>query len=213
MNPKSTRIATTLIFQAIAFLTTVYRLVLRYRGHGLWWDDFWALTALVSDMSMVISLMIFINRGGLPIPIRCSIPILIFALYRKLPEPRCCHLDQSSGIHGRSLVRTMYLQSSFTSHAVVEIASFRLARVSLSVAIVRVSPPGSSMRRSAAAMAGLFGLIGFALLLQRIIYCTNHRHWVLTPLRNPICGLSVGVSIASVCSGSISVQVYDASVR
>ena len=69
------------------------------------------------------------------------------------------------------------------------------------------------MRRSAATMAGLFGVIGLVLFLQRIIYCTNHRHWVLTPLRNPICGLSVGVSIASVCSASISVQVYEASVR
>ncbi|CAA7262075.1 unnamed protein product [Cyclocybe aegerita] len=48
--PFSTIVSILAISHSIAFLTTFFRLWQRSRTRKLWWDDFWAFVALLSDM-------------------------------------------------------------------------------------------------------------------------------------------------------------------
>lgn len=55
-------IALILASHSIAFLTTFFRLVHRFKTRRLWWDDFWAFIALLSDLFVwIIFMVITIN--------------------------------------------------------------------------------------------------------------------------------------------------------
>ena len=50
----SITLAVVLPLHAVAMVATVFRLCRRFYRHQLWWDDYWALTALVCDLVFVM---------------------------------------------------------------------------------------------------------------------------------------------------------------
>ncbi|KAF9562886.1 hypothetical protein CPC08DRAFT_357169 [Agrocybe pediades] len=140
----STSLAIVISAHAVAFLSTVFRLVYRFRANRLWWDDLWAFVALLTDtMVWVVYVVIVVVRPGNS-PVLNGVPL----------QPH-----------------SLSLQLFFRFGTLIPFTTtLWAARASVAVTIVRLLNPG--LFRTIAKMATyIFGAFWLALVVQKLFMC------------------------------------------
>jgi len=172
---------------SIAFLMTFFRLAHRFNTRRLWWDDFWAFVAILSDIFVWIIFMLTTSIFPIITPSGKHLERL---LCHKINEPPLGARMKPISLSTRSFLRlgtlifyTTTLWYDLTQSYITEVyiancyrqTIYRAARMSVAVTIVRLLNPGHfrAVARMAALILGAFWL---SLVVQKIFICGGDWH-------------------------------------
>jgi len=158
----STLNAVVVTFQAIAFVTTAYRLSFRCWTNRIWWDDFWAFVGLIFDVVSTVGLFL-VDRPG-------------------------SHKTHVIGFWLIIIGVTVQLW---------------VARISLAVAIIRINPHPSPIRRWTVILALFVAGVMTFLLGQKIFVCAHPSKWSAVRGGKPKCNMGRPVAISNLSTSIV----------
>jgi len=133
----------------IAILSTTLRLGYRWRRRQLYWDDFWALVALICDIVIVVVFLVVF--------------LVDLSAYTISPFPGCFY--RFTGHASRTTMSFIFWSTYFFNST--EIWATRL---SIAVTVVRILPDGRT-RLISKASCGVFAILWFIVMVQKIFMC------------------------------------------
>jgi amino acid transporter len=166
----------------VATLMTVWRLVYRWRDHKLWWDDAWALAAMVNAWVLVGCVWVIFAPEGEESP-------LTHILAETDHRPRPPRTDSSVTQHAR--VVTFYLLEECFTFAIWS------ARLSILFTIIRITP-GRLVRRGLHILAVIFVVFAVILGAQKFWVCIPQQGWTDVP--GGTCDLGKQVALSEIIS-------------
>ncbi|KAF9237772.1 hypothetical protein BU15DRAFT_75765 [Melanogaster broomeanus] len=178
-SPETTfaLLITATVFHALAVVLTSFRLWFRYHMRRLWWDDFWAALALISDIPCIP--LMWLITAPLTNPYLPEVPFGI------PPEPQSVHVI------------------SFWISLLSYTCSIWFARLSIVVSIVRIVPPNRSVQLAVYITSAMFVLMWGFMLAAKSVVCSMDKSWYYDDIVIQ-CPMSEWMAISEVCTDSVS---------
>ncbi|KAG9311896.1 hypothetical protein JVU11DRAFT_8157 [Chiua virens] len=164
------------IFHVTALTSTSFRLWFRHHTRRLWWDDFWAVLALLGDVVCMVTMW----TGVAPF----DNPYITFEALSTLPQSRRAHIV------------------SFWLSMLTYTCSIWFARISIVCSVVRIVPPSRCVSITAFGAGAIFVCLWGFMFTSKSAVCGVDTTWYhATPTACPI---PYWVAISEVCTDAFS---------
>ena len=171
------------IFQILAIVLTVFRLIVRFRKRRLWWEDLLAGVAAVGAFIVLVTFWVRID----PPPSKSWQYLLIVLLTAKTAP-----VSVPGSVDWKRVNTYWFVSLGFT-------CVLWAARMSMMFSIIRITPPMHRLRVVSKWSSALFVVCWISLMAQKLYICTTTQEtWHLSATTE--CHLGKSVAILELCS-------------
>lgn len=187
----------------MAIFVTLYRVSHRKQTRGLWWDDHFAVLALVLDIVAFVFTWVDSPMGKLNNILYLQRSLIFIRPHTKCDIKDSDCLASEFNLHSHHVVSINYF-SPLRPHNLC-----RPARISLTLSISRILTPSEPFFKYTILSAFLFGLFMAAGVIMVTVVCGQNTSWYYAPPFQCIIPRSLGFyfissrSFESVCGTSI----------